>query len=1292
MPKYSPPDQFDFTKPALWPDWKSRFLRYRTLEKLDGEEGNLQVSALVYIMGRHAENIFKSFAFDPVPAATEEVPNPPDPRDNFETVLNKFDAYFVPRKNTIHERTKFYQRSQQAGETMECFVRVLHDLAANCNFGDSEQENIRDRLIAGMLDKELSRDLQLEQDTLTLTTAIDRARHKELVQSTISEGAAVNFVKHDRGKKKQWSKPSKSSSKQSKSYKSDKCQNCGYVHRSQRPDACPAIGKTCKLCSRIGHFASVCRGGKKIHEIHDESEDNNNTYEQFCGSVNHSLYVETVHCDDRDPAWRVTLNIGKSSESFKIDTGADVSIMSYETYEKLKPKPSLADVKTNLTSPGGPLECRGQFIAKTEYNSQKYLFRVLVVNDKVENLLARGVAKNMQLVQRVQEVGEIGCLVTDPVKIQLKDNAEPFAVSVARRVPFPLMSKVQEEITRLLNLQVIKPITKPTPWCAPMVPVMKKSGKVRLCVDLKKLNVSIERERFVLPTLQDVTSKLLNAKVFSSLDAASGFYQIPLEEGSQELTTFITPFGRYCFRRLPFGVTSAPEIFIRKMIEVLDGLDGVFVYMDDILVYGSDAKEHDRRLANVLKTLETAGLKLNNDKCTFRQTELKFLGHVFGQNGVRADPDKVEAILQMQPPQNVPELRRFMGMVHYLGSYLPNLNAVTKPLNDLLKATTQWTWDDQQEIAFNKTKSLVASTPVLSYYDVNKPIIVSADASSYGIGGVLLQEHDDVVKPIAYCSRTLNSSEVRYAQIEKECLASVWACEKFDRYIRGHADVTLLTDHKPLVPLINSKDLDETPMRCQRLLMRLMKYKLIAKHVPGKEMVISDTLSRSPLKSSQKSTTEPDVELHVQMVEDNLPASDSKKGAMRRATLKDSVLQSAIVHTLTGWPSYEKDVPESQKDLYAHRSSLSVSDGLLLFGSRIVIPAVMRSEILERIHDGHQGITKSLERARLGVWWPNITNDIKRHISLCSHCTELKPTQRHEPLMPTPLPQGPWQRVGVDLCLCKGKDYLVMCDYYSRWIEVLHLTSTTSTAVISRLKDVFARFGVPIEVISDNGPQFTSAEFKDFASKYDFSQITSSPYLANSNGEAERAVQTAKKMLVQKDPWLALMIYRDTPISATGASPSQLMMGRHLRTSLPVPSSTLEPSWPDRDTILAKDQQYKSHTARYHDQRRGVQPLPPLQPADPVLIKTDNEKGWSEKGIVTGEANTPRSYQVETKTGVHRRNRRHLRNMPPTQPINPREETGESETRPPDQPDQSNEEPRRSERISKKPERLIEQI
>ena len=381
---------------------------------------------------------------------------------------------------------------------------------------------------------------------------------------------------------------------------------------------------------------------------------------------------------------------------------------------------------------------------------------------------------------------ETSDVLTQPMKIMLQDGAEPYALSVARRVPILMESKVKEELDCLEAAGVIEPITKPTLWCSPMVPVMKKSGKVRLCVDLKWLNQTVKREQFILPTLEDVMSKLSGATVFTSIDAASGFYQIPLHEDSQKLTTFITPFGRYCFRCLPFGITSVPEIFMRRMSRLFEGVDGVFCYMDDILVYGREMEEHDHCLDAVMRIVQSSGLKLNRSKCLFRQTELKFLGHKFTADGIVADPDKVAAILSMPAPTSVSLLRQVMGMVHYLGSYLPDLHTVTRPLNDLLKADIVWSWGPDQEAAFAKVKEMVSCTPVLAYYDATKPTCVSAGASSYGIGGVIMQDQGNGrMKPVAFCSRMLTPTEQRYAQIEKECLASVWACEKFDRFLCG---------------------------------------------------------------------------------------------------------------------------------------------------------------------------------------------------------------------------------------------------------------------------------------------------------------------------------------------------------------------------------------------------------------------------------------------------------------------------------------------------------------------------
>ena len=299
---------------------------------------------------------------------------------------------------------------------------------------------------------------------------------------------------------------------------------------------------------------------------------------------------------------------------------------------------------------------------------------------------------------------------------------------------------------------MISKVSEPTPWCAGMVVVPKKSGSVRICVDLKPLNQSVLREVHPLPKVDETLAQLAGAKIFSKLDANSGFWQIPLSQPSRLLTTFITPMGRYSFNKLPFGISGAPEHFQRRMSELLTGLQGVLCQMDDILVFGKDQAEHDQRLEAVLRRIEDASVTLNPQKCEFNKDKLTFLGHVIDAEGISADPEKTEAIRKMSPPTSVSELRRFLGMANQLGKFTPNLAEITQPLRELLSKSRTWIWGPSQSAAFKLVKEELSRPTTLALYDPVAPMKISADASSYGLGAVLLQKLDDSWKPVAFAS------------------------------------------------------------------------------------------------------------------------------------------------------------------------------------------------------------------------------------------------------------------------------------------------------------------------------------------------------------------------------------------------------------------------------------------------------------------------------------------------------------------------------------------------------------
>ena len=438
-------------------------------------------------------------------------------------------------------------------------------------------------------------------------------------------------------------------------------------------------------------------------------------------------------------------------------------------------------------------------------------------------------------------------------------------------------------------------------------------------------------------------------------------------------------------------------------------------------------------------------------------------------------------------------------MLNQLNKFIPHLADHTKPIRELLSSKTQWYWGPDQEKSFIALKEMVCSDECLALYDPNQVTVISADASAYGLGAVLRQKQaNGNLKPVAYISRALTECEKRYAQIEKEALALTWACDRLSQYVLG-SKFELETDHKPLVPLLSTKSLEELPVRIQRFRLRLMRYQYTINHVPGKEINTADFLSRAPLQNQENGELQDEIELFIDFITQNLPVTDKRLKQIKESQDNDPIL-SKWKEALQGG---------KRRDKSTNYNDLSIINGILMRGNRIVIPKGLQNEILDQLHSGHQGIFKCKERAHCSVWWPNITVDIEKYIKNCRICCQFQRPQI-EPLCPSELQNTPWQKVGTDLFEWKSNNYLLVVDYYSRYIETVKLSSTTSLGVINHLKSIFARHGIPEIIVSDNGPQYASAQFDQFTQEYGIHHITSSPRYPQANGEAERAVKAVK--------------------------------------------------------------------------------------------------------------------------------------------------------------------------------------
>lgn len=732
-----------------------------------------------------------------------------------------------------------------------------------------------------------------------------------------------------------------------------RCINCNFSH--SRNQSCPARGKTCKFCNKLNHFESACKSKNKTLNLVTVRDDNESYFINTITQVNIKPNKNIFSVNKA--SWTERFKIENNLIDFKLDTGADVSIIPLSIFKVLNKNKryTVKPVSINLeTYGGGNIKPIGEveifFESRHGYSFENFL----IVDSKSQPILSLDCCTRLNFVKRIDSIetkdikskkqfvdSNLDIFTgtgkfPEKYKIRVKENAVPTS-KPPNRIPLKLQEKVKIKLIEMEKQNIISRTLEPSSWVSKLVVVEKPNKSVRLCLDPRSLNSNIIQDYFIIPTLNDLNSKLTNKEFFSVLDLKEGFWQVELEEESRDLCTFSTPFGCYKFNRLPYGVNISAEVFQMLNTKYFGDIEGVFIYIDDILIAGQSLEDHNRILKEVVERARKVNVKFNLEKFQYCLPEVKYLGHIFSKEGMSPDPDRIRAILSYDLPKSKKDLQRHLGMVNYLRNFIPNLSELTSPMRDLLKNNTEWCWLPKHAEAFEKLKKVITNAPVLRNFDPLKEIVIQTDSSKSGIGCCLLQTK----QPVCYGSKGLTDCECRYSQIEKEFLAILFSCKKFHSYIYGRK-VKVCTDHKPLVSIMNKDLSDIHSTRLQRIKLKLLKYDLDVTYLPGKEMHIADALSRAFNNYQNKKDTDSSLNEVVHSVN----MSDTRISEFQTETQNDAVLKDLVTKIQEGWPTSKQKVPDSLKFYWSKKNEIYFENGLLFYNHRIIVPMSLRHKMV----------------------------------------------------------------------------------------------------------------------------------------------------------------------------------------------------------------------------------------------------------------------------------------------------------------------------------------------------------
>ena len=829
---------------------------------------------------------------------------------------------------------------------------------------------------------------------------------------------------------------------------------------------------------------------------------------------------------------------------------------------------------------------------------------------------------------------------TDIVEHKIETGDSLPIKQLPRRLPISLRSVVDNQIKDMLEAGVIT--ESDSPWSSPIVLAKKKSGDWRFCVDFRRLNDVTTKDAYSLPRIEDMMDDLAGQQYFSTLDLASGYWQVKVEEQSKPKTAFSIPSGgHYQFESMPFGLSNAVATFQRLMSQLLKGDIGkrARAYINDILIYGKDFEEHLKALEEVFKIFKQAGLKLKGEKCFIAAQSVNYLGFVISKNGIEVDPAKVQAISTLPPPTNVHELRRFIGMIGYDRKHIPNASALLTPLNKLLQKDIKWQWTTDCQISFDRLKETLTLPPILCYPDFNRDFIVYCDASDSGIGATLQQIQDDgTEKVIAYASKCFSRVESNWSNTEKEAYAVVWSLDHFHPYIYGRK-VTVHTDHKALQWL---RKIKSPTGKLARWILRLEEYDYDVIHRPGSLMQHVDTLSRQPTVNSIHVTSSWSIE------------------ELQIAQAEDPVVSQVRPWLLMGKKPAQVPTNDNNglRTLYNIFDRLELRDGLICIEwiddtgvnkYQVVAPVSLQLEIIERSHIdvGHLGVKKTFSRIQEEFYWPCFYRQTEIFCKSCVTCQKNKvipnPRWAMKPIEVVPVP---FYMVGMDVIgplktTPRGNRYILnIVDYFTKYVEAYAIPDQKSETVSRCIEDLCSRHGVPSIILTDKGSNFTSHLFNGVCAQFGIEHRTTTAYHPQCDRLTERSNATLTSLLrmsADKDQnnwdinlFSALQAIRITKHASTGISPFQLLYGRPPRLPSSVEKQTNFQDWSYADSALylrelrnrlsnlkqvalPSIEQCQRKQKKEYDARNRSSRAQSFEPGDFVLLRNNRARGFDAK-------------------------------------------------------------------------------